>query len=117
MANTDILPSSDTIAAELSPITSDLPTEDPEFRELVVEFVEHMFEKFQLMDTAIQQQDFKALSDLCHWLKGSGGTAGFHEFTAPAAALEKLAKSMNAAAIPGAMAELKHVASRIYIPA
>ena len=42
------------------------------------------------MRRACEQDDLTQLAKLAHWLKGSGGTAGFDDFTAPAAELEQL---------------------------
>lgn len=43
------------------------------------------------MREAISLHDDEWLSELAHWLKGSGGTAGFDLFTQPAKALQQLA--------------------------
>ncbi len=42
------------------------------------------------------QGDFKELARDAHWMKGSGGTAGFHDFTDSAAKLEKFALEEDA---------------------
>ena len=49
-------------------------------------------EKLDAMQTALSDHDFDQLAQLAHWLKGSGGTAGFHEFTDLAKELEQLAR-------------------------
>jgi HPt (histidine-containing phosphotransfer) domain-containing protein len=73
-------------------IRSLLPTDDPELREIVVEFVDKLPEKLAEMETACQRGDYETLAQLAHWLKGSGGTVGFNCFTNPSAKLEQLAK-------------------------
>lgn len=101
----------------LTPILSTLPlAEDPEFRELVVEFVDHLHEQLKKMAIAHANQNFGELANLAHWLKGSGGTAGFHEFTVPASALERFAKAEQSAAAETALGEIQQITDRIHIP-
>ena len=83
-------PTVDTQAPEAeSAIVSRLPLDDPEFREIVAEFVDTLHHKIQQMREKLEERDFAELSQLAHWLKGAGGTAGFSEFTRPAAELER----------------------------
>ena len=70
------------------PVFSTLPMEDPEFREIVQEFVDRLQPQIAAMQRACQQHDFKELAQLAHWLKGAGGTAGFAVLTEPARRLE-----------------------------
>ena len=57
------------------------------------------------------------LAQLAHWLKGSGGTAGFHEFTDLAKELERLAKSnADDELIAGVLADIEAIADRIVVP-
>ena len=49
--------------------------------------------KLAAMRTALATGNLDELARLAHWLKGSGGTAGFHEFTDPAKELGKLIKA------------------------
>ena len=46
----------------------------------------------QAMIDALESGRFEDLAKLAHWLKGSGGTLGFNDFTEPAAELEQAAK-------------------------
>ncbi len=73
-------------------IHSTLPTDDIDFCEIIAEFESRLQEKLSGMRTALAIGDFDELSLLAHWLKGSGGTAGFHEFTDLAKELERLAR-------------------------
>ena len=75
------------------PIESLLPTEDPEFREIVEMFIERLAEQLDEMRESFEQRDFDRLRRLAHTVKGSGGTAGFPALTEPAAELERLAKA------------------------
>lgn len=98
-------------------ITSDLPTEIEEFREIVAEFVDTLAQKRGEMQSAVDAGDYKQLADLAHWLKGSGGTVGFNEFTQPAATLEKMAKAgQPATSLQPVLEQIRSICDRIYVP-
>jgi HPt (histidine-containing phosphotransfer) domain-containing protein len=97
-------------------LVSSLPTEDPDFYEIAMMFAERLEERLDAMRSAWSEGDLDELAKLAHWLKGSGGTAGFHAFTAPAAELELLAKSSQSDQIEGAIAGLAELADRIVMP-
>ena len=103
-------------ADDVEPIVSSLPTEDPEFREIVEEFVERMEGKLAAMKKAVAEHDHDELANLAHWLKGAGGTSGFDAFTTPAKTLEDLAKGRQLDRIPKVLDELCRLAGRIVIP-
>lgn len=65
-----------------------LPMDDPEFREIVQEFVERLHQQLAEFQAAWIAGDMQELAKLAHWIKGSGGTAGFDMLTQPAANLE-----------------------------
>ena len=75
-----------------TPLVSTLPLDDPDFLEIVQEFVERLHEQLAAMSAACQQKDMDELARLAHWLKGSGGTAGFMPLTDQARELETAAK-------------------------
>ncbi len=74
------------------PIRSKLPMDDPEFREIVEEFVPHLKDKLVSMKQVLEEGDFNVLAENAHWLKGAGGTVGFDEFNEPARELETYVK-------------------------
>ncbi|MDH4283304.1 MAG: ATP-binding protein, partial [Myxococcales bacterium] len=80
-------------ALAATPVFSSLPTEDPEFREIVAGFVIRLQERVSEMQQAAAQEDLTELGDLAHWLKGAGGSCGFEMLTSPAAALQSSAES------------------------
>jgi CheY-like chemotaxis protein len=80
-------------------LVSKLPADDADFQEIIREFVERLREKLQAMDEAWESRDLHELARLAHWLKGSGGTAGFDAFFEPARRLERLAKEDHIADI------------------
>ena len=67
------------------PIHSRLPLDDPEFVEIVADFVAAQRCKAHELDHAVQNRDPVATLVVAHWIKGAGGTNGFPCFTSPAA--------------------------------
>jgi HPt (histidine-containing phosphotransfer) domain-containing protein len=98
------------------PIRSSLPTQDPEFCEIVVEFIDRLQTQLGAMQSAWEKQDMTELAGLAHWLKGSGGTAGFGALTDPARKLELLAKEHRLEDIAAAIGDLQGLAGRIESP-
>ncbi|MCC9601690.1 PAS domain S-box protein [Stieleria sp. JC731] len=72
-------------------IKSELPTNDPVFRDIVEQFLQTFESKMGLLEKAWDQSDFDELGRIAHWLRGAAGTVGYHCFTDPAAELEQVA--------------------------
>lgn len=89
---------------------------DKRFHSVIARFVDKFHSQFELMTAAWRQQDFAELARLAHWLKGSGGTVGFDEFTKPAEALERFAKEDNRTKVDRIMQDLQQLATRIAEP-
>jgi PAS domain S-box-containing protein len=98
------------------PIVSRLPASDPRYRKVILRFVDRLGEQLDAMEAAWKADDFDELAKLAHWLKGSGGTVGFDDFTAPAKYLEQLAKAGEGDQVEEAIAELRQLASAIQGP-
>jgi PAS domain S-box-containing protein len=103
-------------SAELPMLQSTLPIEDPDFLEIVQEFTDRLQEQMGEMQKAWERQELSELALLAHWLKGSGGTAGFNAFTSPAAKLEKLAKEKRLDGIAAALADVQDLGRRVVRP-
>ncbi|MDB5302750.1 MAG: rpfC 3 [Phycisphaerales bacterium] len=99
-----------------APLQSTLPVDDPEFCEIVVEFIDRLGEQLTAMQDAWGKQDLSELASLAHWLKGSGGTAGFPALTDPARKLEELAREQRLDEIGGQISALRELADRIEAP-
>ncbi len=108
---------SDMSAEEAGPLLSSLPLDDPDFREVVEEFVERLYERLDAMQQSLRSGDLEELARLAHWLKGSGGTAGFDAFTTPARELEQLAKQGRKDQLPYALQIIERLAARIVVGA
>ncbi len=103
-------------SAPTTEVHSSLPTDDAEFREIVIEFIERLQGKLVEMRSFQSNHAFQRVSQLAHWLKGAGGTAGFAQFTEPAGLLETAALQNDSAACGTHMSTLEEIASRIVIP-
>jgi CheY-like chemotaxis protein/HPt (histidine-containing phosphotransfer) domain-containing protein len=95
------------LAAIPSVVRSSLPTDDPEIRAIVNEFVEKLSVEIEKMDAASCKADYSELAKLAHWLKGAGGTVGFDCFTEPAKQLEKFAADKADAKIGDVLQRLR----------
>jgi HPt (histidine-containing phosphotransfer) domain-containing protein len=84
-----------------------LPTDDPEIRAIVVEFVDSLNSGIEKMDAAKSMHDYDELARLAHWLKGAGGTVGFDCFTEPARQLEKFASDKKDSEIGSTLEHLR----------
>ena len=97
------------------PIVSTLSVDNARIRTVIETFIGKLKEKLQQMDRSWANRDFDGLAELAHWLKGAGGTVGFHAFTEPAHALEQCAKQKHEARIGELIAELHGLNDRIVV--
>ena len=98
------------------PIVSRYLAAGARYRPIVEKFIVKLDEQLSAIRKARDERDFDALARLAHWLKGSGGTVGFDEFTEPAKALEEAAKAENEILIDTMIEEVAGLAGRIYMP-
>lgn len=98
-----------------APIYSSLPTDDEEFCEIVIEFIDRAREKIAELEDCWSNRELNAVVEIAHWFKGSGGTAGFSELTEPAKQLEQLARDEKVEQISAALAELLATVSRLAV--
>jgi PAS domain S-box-containing protein len=99
----------------VAPVVSRL-ADHPRLRGVVRKFAQQMPERMQAIQAAWDSRDFGNLAALAHWLKGSGGTAGFDAFTAPAKTLEQLAKARSEQQTDEVVAELRELVEHIVVP-
>jgi HPt (histidine-containing phosphotransfer) domain-containing protein len=88
-------------------VRSTLPTDDPEIREVVREFIDSIDVRLDAMTAALESESYEELARLAHALKGSGGTAGYNCFTDPAGRIEQCAKARNPQDIGDALSEIE----------
>jgi signal transduction histidine kinase/HPt (histidine-containing phosphotransfer) domain-containing protein/ActR/RegA family two-component response regulator len=70
------------------PIASTLPVEDEEFHAAVGDFLRKCDDELARMRSMVVAADWNALRERAHWLKGSGGTAGYPALSNAALELE-----------------------------
>jgi signal transduction histidine kinase/DNA-binding NarL/FixJ family response regulator len=97
-------------------IACSLPMDDPEFREIIEEFMRRLDAKMVELREASGDGDLKLVAEIAHWLKGSGGTAGFNALTAPAATLEQHARQDRFDLVAEDVRLLDHLVRRIAVP-
>lgn len=97
------------------PIRSTLPTDDEEFAEIVVSFLDTLDLKLSALQKAWDSGDNAELSQLAHWLRGAGGTVGFGCFTNPAHDLESAAKEGNRSVVAESLREIQALRGRIEV--
>ncbi|MBT8139852.1 MAG: Hpt domain-containing protein [Gammaproteobacteria bacterium] len=82
-------------ATALDPVRSKLLDSNDKFRPIVEKFVVRLGDQVEAFEQSWDAKDYGKLADLAHWLKGSGGSVGFDQFSAVAAELEVQAKAGN----------------------
>ncbi len=83
-------------AADDGPIFCEMPMDDPELKDIVVDFLDRLGTRVDEISTAIEEAEFETVRSEAHWLKGAGGTLGFPAFTEPSITLEDAAKDSDA---------------------
>ena len=94
------------------PIVSTLPMDDEDFVYVARLFVDSLGIKVESMVAALANKDFDELIELGHWLKGAGGTAGYHVFGEPGFELEESAKAKNLERCIKSVQDICQMASR-----
>ncbi len=102
---------------EYHKLVSELPIDDIEFAEIVCEFIERVHDKQAAVHVAHGNGQIAELSQLAHWLKGSGGTAGFPALTDSARRLEVAIHARDPSDIETELSQLDSLISRIEVPA
>lgn len=99
-----------------TPLFSRLPTNNPRAASIVERFVQRLSDQLDVMNDARARHDFAQIAEIAHWLKGTGGSAGFDAFTEPAEHLAEAALGHNEASVDEAIAVLRGLADRIQLP-
>lgn len=107
-------------AANASPpcgrLVSKLPLGQLVYRELVADFADFAGQQVQHMRRALAQRNFGELAGLAHDLKGTGGTAGFDEFTSPSREIERLAREHDEESLPALLDQIAGLSDCICLP-
>jgi CheY-like chemotaxis protein len=97
-------------------IASTLPADDRELAEIIAEYIDSLGSKLDQMERAWEEGRLDDLAHLAHWLKGSGGTAGFSVFNEPAAQLESAARQREPGDVPTMIHDLRLLHQRLIVP-
>lgn len=97
-------------------IQSSLPLEIPEFQAIVIQFINGLPGLMTQIRKAWTTREFHELRELAHKLKGTGGTVGFAEFTAPSERLQQLANDRTEDGVEAAIQEIEDLVARVEVP-
>lgn len=103
----------DTQIASLEPLVSSLPMDDEDYRMIVEMFIDRLQKQILDFRSKLDEGDFKELANLAHWLKGSGGTAGFESLTEPAKLLQDAAEADDSAQCGTLLTQIEGLVARI----
>lgn len=99
---------------ELAPIFSTLPGANDKFQAVIVRFVERLREQIGAIEKAMSNRAYDSLEDLGHWLRGSAGSVGFHDFDEPGQSLEDLAKERDDAQLVDVVRVIVELGDRVF---
>ncbi len=105
----------DAAAAAGGLLPSTVPIDDPEFREIIDEFVVRLAEQLTAL-RLLGAGDLAHVDEIAHWIKGAGGTVGFDAFTEPATALGKYARLGRQDQIADGISQLEVLLRRMPAP-
>jgi signal transduction histidine kinase/DNA-binding response OmpR family regulator len=102
--------------ARKSPIHTTLSMDDPEFFEIVYDFILKLNTSVYEMYQCVELQDYSKLAKQAHWLKGSGGTCGFDALYSPSCKLEEAALKCDELGCMENLNLIREIALRIQMP-
>ncbi len=103
----------ETSSQDDKPVLSTLPMDNPRFRAVVGRFIPRLDDQLQRLKVAAERGDFEQVATLAHWLKGSGGNVGFHQYTELAHELEENAQGCNKVAVDENIQEVFRYTERV----
>ncbi len=92
-------------------VTCKLLGAKPRLRPIVKKFNRQLEDSLNNIDTVVAQNNFDEIRKFAYWLKASGGSVGYGEFTDPATDLEASAKAKEIDVIKhtiGVIREIQH---------
>ncbi len=103
-------------SAKTAPIHTTLSMDDPEFFEIVYDFILKLNTSIYEMYQCVEFKDYSKLAKQAHWLKGSGGTCGFEALYSPSCKLEEAALDCNELGCMENLNLIREIALRIQMP-
>ncbi len=86
---------------------------DPVFRKFAIRFVQKVSDSIPEIESAVEHEDAEKLSNLAHWIKGTGGTVGLNGLTEIGRELHSFAKFNDFAGAVSLVLELRDVLSSL----
>jgi CheY-like chemotaxis protein len=77
-----------------------------ELRQIALDYLDVQRQRIHEMNESLEKADYQHLAELAHRMKGTAGTVGFPEFTAPAKRLETAAISVDQQACSTTLEEI-----------
>lgn len=68
---------------------------NPRIRPVIERFIEQLSDWLDVVDEAVDNEDFEKIGQFAYWLKAAGGSVGFDAFTEPARDLEEYIKEKH----------------------
>ncbi len=101
---------------DATPIPSSLPVDDPDFAEIVIDFIPVLQREVTRLANAVRERDPVEALTASHWIKGAAGTAGFGCFTNPAAQMCLAIRSSTWTDIDRMVLTIQNYAERVEAP-
>ena len=86
---------------------------NPRLMPIVEKFTRQLEDSLHNIDTMAEQNKFDEIRKFAYWLKATGGTMGYSEFTEPAADLEASAKAKQIDMIEQTIGIIKEIQHRM----
>lgn len=95
------------------PVFSSLPVEFAEFHEVVGLFMERLQEQMQALRIAVDTNDVEKVSEIVHWMRGSGGNVGYAEYSQLCSQMQDSAEQ-SLPSLKDDLSALEHYNSRVF---
>lgn len=99
-----------------TPIYSELPMDDQDFRDIVAEFIARLQDRMTTLAQLQSAHNWDAIKSIIHWLKGAGGSVGFPILTALSLQIELALEADNLPKADEILSELLRTAPRMAMP-
>jgi HPt (histidine-containing phosphotransfer) domain-containing protein len=110
-----VLETSRQAPATREPVVSRLASM-PQFHKVIVKFIDKLNAELTRAQSSLENGNLEELALFAHWLKGSGGTVGFDNFTKPATKLETFAKAAQTEQAGQVLEQVKQLSHAIVLP-
>jgi len=91
-------------------LRNELVEKNPRFKVMADEFARKLKIKLPEMRHALNSGDMETLASLSHWLKGSGGSVGYTDFSLPASTLENAVLASETDSLNQPLSEIEQLA-------